>query len=117
MNQDKPRITSTVILSLFLIVNALMASLLFSLTINNIEAQSAGEAFALAFIAVIGGAFLFIAFGGIIISSAICLIFTIFNRHSTIKAIRIISYVYDGLFGAIIALSVIKIILMVTGIY
>ena len=51
-----------------------------------------------------------------LINSAVSLIFSIKNRKSSIKCIRIINYIYDVLLVGIIIFAIKKIILFRTGI-
>ena len=57
----------------------------------------------------------FTIFINAVVAAGICLIFSIKNRKSTLKAIRIINYVLDGGFAFVILASVTKIILFFLG--
>ena len=119
MKYDKKRITSTVILGIFLL-SALFAVIVFlplswTALKGSAEEGSKEEAAAVIF----GSLIIVLAMLAYIISgvlSAICLPFAIANRKSTLKAVRIISYVYDGLFGALIITSIVKLVLYMLGI-
>ena len=128
---DKKRIVSTVILFIFLAVG-----LFFAITFLPIGWKMINEAVesaknsnqdssataqvigggAIALVAAIGIVLVFMVFIGILIVSPICLIFSIKNRKSTLKPVRIISYVQDGLFSSLIVISIVKIILLLCGI-
>ena len=124
----KKRIVSTVILSILLFF-AVMTAISF-VTINasmiNEAAQSAadntepgGKAIAagmVGLVASIGIVMVMIIYGLLVIESGICLIFTIRNRKSILLPVRIISYVLDAGFGAVLGLSIVKIILLVAGV-
>ena len=117
---DKPRIASTVVLGIFLLSSLLIALPFLPLTWKSIvdsanksdpaAAPIAAFAMALGVVIVIG------LYGIVAIADVICLVFAVKNRHSTKKPVRIISYVYDGLFAALIVMSVVKIILYACGI-
>ena len=81
-----------------------------SLTLSSLQAEDAAEAIGLVFAAMIMIVIVFMAYGAIILASAICLPFAIRNRRSTLKAVRIISYVYDAAFALLIILSIVKLI-------
>lgn len=51
-----------------------------------------------------------------LINSSISLIFSIKNRKSSLKSIRIVNYCYDVILGAIVIFAIVKIILFATGI-
>lgn len=129
VNYDKPRIASTIVLGVFLITSLILSILLIPVTWGAVKAAAdaakdnadsaegavvAGgvTAFALA----IGMILVFLVYIGTLITSSICLPFAIKNRKSTLKPIRIISYVYDGLFGAVLVLSIVKLILSIAGV-
>lgn len=52
-----------------------------------------------------------------IVLSVICLLVSISNRHHALKPVRIISFVYDGLFALCIIYSIIRIVLFIAGVY
>lgn len=116
---DKPRITSTVILGLFLISSIISAVMLLPISWADLnksveEAQEGGLVVALFLgigIIAVAISMLFIA-----VIDGISLIFTIKNKNSTIPAVRIISYVMDGLFGLLILGFLIRAILLFCGI-
>ncbi len=127
---DKKRITSTVILGIFLAISIFFTLLFIGLTwaqlneaMEAAKEQSQGEdvggqiavggVLALTFGIVIAVAI--VVYIALIINDSIFLIFSIKNRKSTLKAVRIISYVYDGLFATIIVISIIKLILFLCG--
>ena len=116
MKYDKPRLTSTIILGIFLTILLGLGLLwMFLFNWHDLKANSAGEAVGEIFFAILFVPFYFIAIVVNGILAAICLIFTIKNRKSTVKAIRILSYVMDAVVAVIIALSVIKISLLIVG--
>ena len=126
---DKKRITSTVIVGIVLILALALTISLLPVTwaaINQVIEESksssssgagqAAEAGAMALVAALGVVFVVILEFAILIANGICLPFAIKNRRSTLKPIRIISYVYDGLIGAMMITATVKIILLFAGI-
>ena len=103
---DKPRITSTVIISAFLLVTinlGLIPLCLFYLGVD--------FGFGTVFIIII---YYLYFFGAVIAECIVMFPFSILNRKSTLKPVRIVSYVLDGLIIAMFVISIIKIILIVT---
>ena len=126
---DKPRIVSTVILGIFLVGCLVLSVSLIPMTWAWVkEAAEAAKANSedpekgavaapvVAFALSLGMILAILVYIGTLITSSICLPFAIKNKKSTLKPIRIISYVYDGLFGAVILLSIIKLILAFAGV-
>ena len=117
---DKPRITSTIIISIFFILTAIITvTSMFSLSWKALnEATSGGTAgdVVVAFFAAFGMVLYLLFLGAIVVECAILLPFSIANRKSIHKPVRIISYVLDGLISALIIGAIIKIILLVIGI-
>ncbi len=124
----KKRIVSTVILSIILTI--LLIFVLPNLTLNlhesfeNMKSDTSIEEYGpmavlVVAIAAIGMVFAIaiycILFAAAAIASGVCLIFTIRNRKSCLKPIRIINYVLDGGFAFVIVASVTKIILFLCG--
>lgn len=129
MEYDKPRIASTIVLgillSIFLLVSILFAPITWSMIreATNSTAEGSESAtgevvgvFAIALVLSLGVALAIVAYAAVIIGSGICLIFTLKNRKSTLKPVRIISYVYDGLVGLLITFAILKIVLLAIGI-
>ena len=126
MKEQKPkkRIVSTVILGLILIVGIYFTILLLPVTWAAIKEASenadtgnsvvAGTA--VAFALSLGIVLAFIVYIGVLVIGIPCLLFSIRNRKSSLKPIRIISYVYDGLYGAILLISIVKMILLLIGV-
>ena len=117
---DKPRITSTIVISiLFLATAAFTVPSLFAFSWKAIneatESGTAGDVF-VALFAAFGIVLYLIYLGAVIVECAILLPFSISNRKSTLKPVRIISYVLDVLIGALILASIIKIILLASGV-
>ena len=123
---DKPRIASTVVIGIFLIIGMIFALSLVGITwavidqavedAKNSSDNAAGQiagASAVALVAAIGIVLVMGIYIAVAIDMSILLPFAIKNRKSTLKPIRIISYVYDGLIGATLLLSIIKIILFI----
>ena len=110
MTYDKKRITSTVILGIFLAIAIFVGIMFARISLTELKAENPEEAVGLVFAVLILVVFVFMAYGLIIIASAICLPFAIRNRRSTLKAVRIISYIYDAAFALLIVLSIVKII-------
>lgn len=126
MEEKKKRITSTVILSvvlalfLFLCIAFLPFDVKAEIAKNSKAAQDSSSdpvegvvaTGAIAFVLGIGMVFFIFMYGFIILNSAICLIFTVKNRKSSLKAIRIISYIEDGAFLFCLISSLVKMILI-----
>ena len=117
MNYDKKRIASTVILFIFLIISIVIVIPFLPLSWETIK-QSAEEQNN-GWVAIFGAfaiIFCFLFYGVALLISGICLPFAIKNRHSTLKAIRIISYVQDGLFSLVLLTCLLKMILLLLGV-
>ena len=122
---DKPRIASMIVLGVFLTIFLIVSLLLLPVTWSAINeaieesqnnSDSAAGAVAASFVIAIflglGVALAIVAYAVILLGAGLCLIFTIKNRKSTLLPVRIISFVYDGLAGAIIVLAIVKILLL-----
>lgn len=121
MNYDKKRIPSTIILGIALIIALIFTGLILSISWAALQAEAQDQeevagSIALVFVGAIGIALIILFAGAVNILSGVCLIFTIKNRQSTLKPIRIISYVMDGLFGFVILATLVKIILLIVGV-
>ena len=123
---DKPRIPSTIIIGIFLAIGMFLALVFVGFTWKVVEEmvesaknssdEAAGQiagAGAAALVGALGVVLIMIVYIGVTIAMSICLPFSIKNRKSTLKPVRIISYVFDGLIGATLLLSIIKIILFI----
>ena len=127
---DKPRIASTIILGIFLLV-------LIGITIpllpvswaqlnsavesaqNSNEGDPAGQVVGGAAAAFVLSIALVLVIGVeivIFLVNGLGFLFAFKNRMSTLKPIRIISYVYDGLFIALGLTALIKFILLLCGV-
>ena len=117
MQYDKKRITSTVILFLFLglVLFVTIPFLPLSWTALKESAEESGQGWAAVFGA-LAIVICFIFYIGALVASGICLPFAIANRKSTLKPVRILSYVLDGAFGAVILMIIIKMILLLLGV-
>ena len=119
---DKKRITSTVIIGIILSICLALTVTLLPISwsaIQQAQDSAAGQAAstgALALVAAVGVVLVILVEIAILIANGICLPFAIKNRRSTLKPIRIISYVYDGLIGAMMLTATIKIILLIAGV-
>lgn len=126
---DKPRIVSTVILGLFLAVCLVLGIILIPTSWAAVKeaADAAKDSADTPEGAVVGGSvtafalslgmiLVILVYIGITIVSLICLPFAVKNRKSTLYPIRIVSYVYDGLFVAVLLLSIVKLILAFAGV-
>ena len=120
---DKPRIASTVVISVLVTI----ALIFFLLTLkidwslireavdeNTENSENAAGAIAGGFVIALFGS-LVVVFAIIInvaniINAGICLPFAIKNRRSTLKGVRIYSYVLDGITGAVLLANIIKLI-------
>ena len=115
---DKPRITSTIIIGIFMTITIVIIGLLYPVSwkaINEAGSGNVGDVFVV-FFAALGIVLIIFVLAFTLIPSILCLIFSIKNRHSTVKAVRIISYVYDGLISAAIVAAVLKAVLLLCGI-
>ena len=115
---DKPRITSTIVISIFFLATAAFTvPSLFAFSWKALneatESGTAGDVF-VAIFAAFGIVLYLIYLGAVIVECAILLPLSISNRKSTLKPVRIVSYVLDGLIIAMFVISIIKIILIVT---
>ena len=121
---DKPRIASTIVIGVFLIIGVVLALTFVGFTWGTVnqmveEAKNSSDdpagqvagAGVVALVGVIGVVLIFLVYIGVTIAMSICLPFAIKNRKSTLKPIRIISYVMDGLIGSTLLLSIIKMLL------
>ena len=127
-NYDKPRITSTVLLGIFLTIFLIFVCSTISINWADVqqEANQAAEqtegagavaaAGAVALVLALGIIFLIGAYIVIFLLCIPCLIFSIKNRHSSLKPIRIISYVYDGVYIALMLAMLIRSVLLFNGI-
>lgn len=127
MNQyDKPRIASTIIIGIFTTLCLIATIIILPFDWSTVKeavdntaenSDSAAGAvvggFAVALFGVLGIALVFIVAVANAINSSICLPFAIKNKKSTLKPIRIISYVYDGIIGSLLLVNVIKIIILI----
>lgn len=129
-NNDK-RIASTVVIGIFLAISIYFVIILFTFNLKeSLQRLSdsatdradgqVGAVVAVGFAAGLAGAALIIMaylFAIIpLINSLITIIFSIKNRKSCLKPVRIINYVYDGLLGFIIIFTIVKMILFATGV-
>ena len=125
-NYDKPRIASTIVIGVFVSLVVILTIIILNFTWADVEAavdstaensdSAAGAVvggFAVALVMALGMALALIVAVANIIASSICLPFALKNRKSTLKAIRIISYVYDGVIALCLFLNILKIILIV----
>jgi hypothetical protein len=129
--ENKKRIVSTVIIGIFLAISIYCVIILFTFNLkeslqrlsdsatNRAEGQP-GAVVAVGFAAGLAGAALVIMaylFAIVaLVNSSISIIFSIKNRKSYLKPVRIINYVYDGLLGFIIIFTIVKMILFATGV-
>jgi hypothetical protein len=118
MNYDKPRTTSTVIIGVFLLINIVLAIMLYPVWWSTISVGDTDPAAApiVALFAGFGVIFVLLIFIVIAVVSLFLFILSLNNRKSTLKQIRIISIVLDSLTGALLLASIIKIILLAIGI-
>ena len=115
---DKPRITSTIIIGIFMAATIILIGTLYPVSWKALTDAVNGEAGAV-FIAFFGALAIVLVMGLIIVSAVvqiILLLFSIANRKSTIKGIIITSFVFDGLLSASIIAAVVKVILLACGI-
>ena len=119
---DKPRIVSTVIIGIVLLALLVLSIVFIPVTWGSIKVEtdgSAEEAVAAPFIVLAAGlgiVAIIVYYVLSIILSGLCFMFSFKNRCSIYKPIRIISYVYDGLFISLSLLAIIKIILYIAGV-
>ena len=127
--RDKPRIASTVILGIFLSLCLFILIVFLPVGWQMVKEAADGAAAsgdspaastrggaATACVGSVAVVLIMFCFFGVIFVSSICLPFAIRNYRSTLKPIRIISYVYDGLFGVTLIASIVKVILLFCGI-
>lgn len=125
------RITSTIVIGIFLLISILFVIWLipfnlkerYSAYVESVQNSPKVEGEMILVLNLVAGigalALLFAAYVPALLSlinSAVSLIFSIKNRKSSIKCIRIINYIYDVLLIGIIIFAIIKIILFWTGI-
>lgn len=135
---EEPRTMSTsiIIMSIFLVIMVLLTIFTYSVNLHMIpdsgaasasdaifsdlsvesasasSDNSAGRAFGMAIAIVLLIPLVLLMSGAGVVISGVCLGFSIHARKSTSKAIRIISYVYDGLFALFLAASIARIALL-----
>ena len=124
--------TSTIVIAVFLLISTLFVIWLIPFNLqerwaalvesaNNHKPESAGELILVynGVAAIAGLAILITAYVPaflIFVNSSISLVFSIKNRKSEMKTIRIINYCYDVILALYVAFSVVKIILFRFGI-
>ena len=124
--------SSTIIIGIFIVISAILVVWLIPFNLNEHLAwlaensnsnipENAGEMiFIYNGVAAIGGLAILIAAYVpafiILINSFISLIFSIKNRKSISKTIRIVNYAYDAILVVFIVFSIVKIVLFRTGI-
>ncbi len=126
MHYDKPRIISTVILGIFIVAAMILCFSFYGVWWAGIKEsaetasesqESAGGQVAAGLFTALAGAFVIVLVIAIeiasVIVSSICLPFAIKNRKSTLKPVRIISYVYDGLLVITLLAAVVKLFLLI----
>ena len=123
---DKPRKTSTIVISIFITIAVVLTMLILPFDWSDVKeavdntadgADNAAGAVAGGFVVALFGA-LAVVLAIIVavanaINAGICLPFAIKNRRSTVKGIRIYSYVLDGIVGAVLLINIIKIITLI----
>ena len=127
MERQRPdKLTSTIILGIFAVI-VLFAFVLLcmvdvgqmvnSLVESGQDQENAAAGIGFAFAAMFGVlAIIIVGFGLVLINlvpSIPCLIFSIKNRKSETKATKIISFIYDGIFGSAILLAIVKTIIFI----
>ena len=124
--------SSTIIIGIFIVISAILIAWLVPFNLkehlarlaessNGNVPKNAGEMIIIYNgVAAIGGLAIIIAAYVpafiILINSFISLIFSIKNRKSTSKTIRIVNYAYDAILVVFIVFSIVKIVLFRTGI-
>ena len=124
--------SSTIIIGIFIVISAILIAWLVPFNLkehlaglaessNGNVPENAGEMIIIYnVVAAIGGLAILIAAYVpafiILINSFISLIFSIKNRKSISKTIRIVNYVYDSILVVFIVFSIVKIVLFRTGI-
>ena len=129
IDHDKKRIASTVILGVVLVISLIFTFIFIGTSWADLKAivdsssssqETASGQVASAFAVALAGSIWIIFIVGIyfaiLISGLICLPFSIRNVKSTLLGIRIVSFIYDGLFAFTITASIVKIILFFLGI-
>ena len=113
-NYDKPRLASTIVLGIFFLLIASMLIPFVFITLSSLDSNENAAGVIFGAILLIPMMFIVYIIGGV--SSAICLGFSINNRKSTLKSVRIISFVMDGLFGSLFIIAVVRLILLFCGV-
>ena len=121
---DKPRKASTIVIAIFMTLCLIATLIVLPISwkdvqeaVNNTaeEADSAAGAVAGGFVIALFGSLAvvltMILEGLNIINCAILLPFSIKNRHSTLKGVRITSYVFDGLIALLLLTNIIKMVI------
>ena len=124
--------SSTIIIGIFIVISAILIAWIVPFNLkehlaglaessNGNVPENAGEMIIIYnVVAAIGGLAILIAAYVpafiILINSFISLIFSIKNRKSTSKTIRIVNYAYDAILVVFIVFSIVKIVLFRTGI-
>ena len=129
---DKKRIVSTVIIGIFAIISLICVIYLFPINLrqtidsfnnsvkdNNSAQEAVGAIVVAGASSIVLVLIILLAYALAIIpiiNSSICVIFSIKNRKAYLKPIRIINYVYAGLFAFMFVFCLIKLILFATGV-
>ena len=129
MKYDKPRIASTIIIGIFLTASMFFTILFYGVFWSsiNVSTESGSEAeasvvgqivaagaaaFAIGFLIIL----IILLYAIIVAANGVLFLFSFKNRNSTLKPVRIISYVMDGLIVATSLAAVIKLILFIVGV-
>ena len=123
---DKPRKASSIVISIFITIAFVLTMIILPFDWNDVKdavdntaegADSAAGAIAGGFVIALFGALAIVLVIVVAvanaINAAICLPFAIKNRRSTLKGIRIYSYVLDGVVGLVLLINLIKAISLI----
>lgn len=129
MKYDKPRIASTIIIGIILTAciffTVLFYGVFWSTVTTTAESGSEAEtsvagqivaagavAFAMGFLIIL----IILLYAAIVAVNGVLFLFSFKNRNSTLKPVRIISYVMDGLIVSTSLAAVVKLILFIVGV-
>ena len=117
----KPRRVMGIIFLILGIIGAIIASIILPISISKTmsefsqENNDAGAAIGAIFVAMILVVFIFFVFIDAIVCIPFLILSLIFTRASSIKWVRIVSYITDALFIYVIVVAIFKLIQLLVG--
>ena len=117
----KPRRVMGIIFLILGIIGAIIASIILPISISKTmsefsqENSDAGAAIGAIFVAMILVVFIFFVFIDAIVCIPFLILSLIFTRASSIKWVRIVSYITDALFIYVIVVAIFKLIQLLVG--